>query len=90
MADIVVPVYELKAKLSEYLSRAVHANDRILVSRHDKPIAVLVALEAEEKEPPYEKGGLETVDWEEFAELGKVLDLVYENRQGEGYREVSL
>ena len=90
MADIVVPVHELKAKLSEYIAMAVHKHDRILVSKHDKPIALLVAMEAGEKEPGYESGGLESVDWEEFSELGQALETVYEERQKEGYREVSL
>ena len=90
MADIIVPVHELKAKLSEYLSRAVHGSDRILVSRHDKPIAMLAALNAEEKEPPYKNGGLESVDWDEFSELGEALDKVYEERQQGEYREVPL
>ena len=90
MADVIVPVHELKAKLSEYISRAVHGNDRILVSRHDKPIAVLVSLEADEKEGSYRGGGLEAVEWSEFSELGEAVDLVYGNRQAEEYREVPL
>ncbi len=90
MNDVIVPVHELKAKLSEYLARAVHKHDRILVSRHDKPIALLVSLEAEEKEPGYNSGGLESVDWEGFSELGQVLETVYEERQKEAYREVPL
>jgi len=90
VADIIVPVHELKAKLSEYLARAVHTNDRIFVSRRNKPVALLVSLEAGEKEPAYNSGGLETIDWKEFSELGEALETVYEDRQKEGYREVSL
>jgi len=90
VANIIVPVHELKAKLSEYIARAVHKHERILVSKHDKPIALLVSLEAQEKEPGYDSGGLESIDWEEFSELGQVLETVYEDRQKEGYREVSL
>jgi prevent-host-death family protein len=90
MADIIVPVHELKAKLSEYIARAVHGNERILVSRHDKPVALLIGMEAAEKEPPYKPTGLESIDWEEFSELGEALQIVYEGRHGEEYREVSL
>ena len=90
MADIIVPVHELKAKLSEYIARAVHGNERILVSRRDKPVALLMGMEAAEKEPPYQSKGLESIDWEEFSELGETLQTVYEGRHVEGYREVSL
>ncbi len=60
------------------------------MSRHDKPIALLAALNAEEKEPSDKNGGLESVDWDEFAQLGEALERVHEDRQGEDYREVPL
>ncbi len=90
MVDIIVPVHELKAKLSEYIARAVHGNERILVSRRDKPVALLIGMEVAEEKPPYQPKGLDSVDWEEFYELGEALQSVYEGRQEEGYSEVSL
>ena len=40
-----VNVFEVKAKLSEYLDRAA-AGERILICRHNKPVAELVPVDA--------------------------------------------
>jgi prevent-host-death family protein len=47
---IKVNIFEVKAKLSEYLDRAARG-DRILIYRHNKPIAELRAVEEIPTEP---------------------------------------
>jgi len=50
MVMIQVNVFEVKAKLSEYLDRAARG-ERIVICRHNKPIAELRAIEARRTEP---------------------------------------
>jgi antitoxin (DNA-binding transcriptional repressor) of toxin-antitoxin stability system len=45
-----VNVFEIKARLSEYLDRAARG-ERIIVCRHNKPVAELRALEPGRTEP---------------------------------------
>ena len=45
-----VNVFEVKAKLSEYLDRAVRG-ERIVICRHNKPVAELRAIERVRTEP---------------------------------------
>jgi prevent-host-death family protein len=40
---LMVNIFEIKAKLSEYLDRAV-AGERVLICRHNKPVAELRAV----------------------------------------------
>jgi prevent-host-death family protein len=47
---IKVNVFEVKAKLSEYLDRAARG-DRIVIYRHNKPVAELRAVEEARTEP---------------------------------------
>jgi prevent-host-death family protein len=50
MVMIQVNVFEMKAKLSEYLDRAAKG-ERIVVCRHNKPVAELRAIEQPRREP---------------------------------------
>jgi len=43
MVMLMVNIFEIKAKLSEYLDRAV-AGERVLICRHNKPVAELRAV----------------------------------------------
>lgn len=47
---IKVNVFEVKAKLSEYLNRAA-AGERIVICRHNRPVAELRAIEEARTEP---------------------------------------
>ena len=47
---IQVNIFEMKAKLSEYLDRAARG-ERIIVCRHNKPVAELRPLEQVRREP---------------------------------------
>jgi prevent-host-death family protein len=86
MTDIIVPVHELKARLSEYLGRSMHGKERIIISRRDRPIAMIVPLSEEDQG---RRRGLASVDWSAFSEFGAVLEDVHASRQDEDYREVS-
>jgi prevent-host-death family protein len=50
MVMLMVNIYEIKAKLSEYLDRAV-AGERVLICRHNKPVAELRAVADVRTEP---------------------------------------
>ena len=45
-----VNIFEVKAKLSEYVDRAARG-ERVLICRHNKPVAELRAVEAARTEP---------------------------------------
>lgn len=47
---IQVNIFEMKAKLSEYLDRAARG-ERIIVCRHNRPVAELRAIEQPRREP---------------------------------------
>lgn len=40
-----VPLGELKAKLSEFVSQSSYQNKRFVITRHNKPVAALVSIE---------------------------------------------
>lgn len=40
-----VPLGELKAKLSEFVSQSAYQNKRFVITRHNKPVAALVSIE---------------------------------------------
>jgi prevent-host-death family protein len=50
MVMVKTNVAEFKAKLSEYLDRAV-AGERIVICRHNTPVAELLAVEQARREP---------------------------------------
>lgn len=50
MVMIRVNVFDIKARLSEYLDRAA-AGERILICRHNKPVAELRAVEEARTDP---------------------------------------
>ena len=50
MVMSLVNVFEIKAKLSEYLDRAVRG-ERVIICRHNKPVAELRALEPVQTQP---------------------------------------
>jgi prevent-host-death family protein len=50
MIKVNVNVFEVKAKLSEYLDRAL-AGERIVICRHNKPVAELRAIDDVRTEP---------------------------------------
>lgn len=50
MVMLMVNIFEIKAKLSEYLDRAV-AGERVLICRHNKPVAELRAVAGVRSDP---------------------------------------
>ena len=85
MADITVSVHELKSRLSEYLGRSMHRKERIIISRRNHPIAMIVPL-AEEGINRNE--GLAAVPWEQFADLAPFVEEVFAERQTDVDREI--
>lgn len=88
MDEATVSIHELKARLSEYIGRTIHKGERIVITRRDKPVAMLAPLDAPETAGSGD--GLEAVRWEDFAELADLIDSTYHARQNEGYRALSL
>jgi prevent-host-death family protein len=87
MGDIRVSVHELKARLSEYLGRSMHGGERIIITRRDRPVAEIVPFGAHTEQP---KRGLARVDWSGFIEMAAEVDVAYNARSREDYRELSL
>lgn len=40
-----IPLGELKAKLSDFVSQSVYQKKRFIITRHNKPVAALVSIE---------------------------------------------
>ncbi len=85
MADINVSIHELKARLSEFLGRSIHGKERIIITRRDHPIAMIVPLE---DDSAGRGKGLADVDWSAFAEVAEFVEQAYTARQDDGHREI--
>jgi len=86
MSDRKVFVHELKARLSEFLGRSLHGEERVIIERRNRPIAMILPMEY----PGSGKRGLAAVDWSDFALLAKHVDEAYQGRQDEAYREIPI
>jgi len=42
---IEISVSEVRAEIAEYLNRAIYAGEHIVITRHGKPVAVLIPYE---------------------------------------------
>jgi prevent-host-death family protein len=87
MGDIRVSVHELKARLSEYLGRSMHGGERIIITRRDRPVAEILPYGAAADN---RKRGLAGVEWSGFIEMAAEVDVAYNARSREDYRELSL
>jgi len=86
MIEVSVSVHELKARLSEFLGRSMHGKERIIITRRDNPIAMIVPISEHGEN---HRSGLAAVDWTQFSDFSTILDEVHASRQDEAYREVS-
>jgi prevent-host-death family protein len=87
-------VGEAKKRLSELMSRVVYRGERFLIRRRGKPMAALVSpedLARLEQEPTSPKGALAAVGaWAGFEGLDEVVREIYEQRERDLGREVTL
>jgi prevent-host-death family protein len=87
-------VGEAKKRLSELMSRVVYRGERFLIRRRGKPMAALVSpedLARLEQEPTSPKGALAAVGaWVDFEGLDEVVREIYEQRERDLGREVTL
>jgi len=90
----VLGVGEAKKRLSELMSRVVYRGERFLIRRRGKPMAALVSpedLARLEQEPTSPKGALAAVGaWADFEGLDEVVREIYEQRERDLGREVTL
>src|SRR5579884_3989683 len=82
-----VAVAEAKARFSELLARVAHGGERIVIERHGKPVAALVAVA--DLERIERAGGAAADPWARLAEpwdgppdeaVDRMVDLIYAER----------
>jgi prevent-host-death family protein len=87
---IMVSVSEAKARLSELLNKVIYGGDRIILTKHGKPVAeITLPREAAES-------GRDSDDWvwrvagalKDDVEFGEIMDDVIASRRGRMPREV--
>ncbi len=94
MKEIIVSIAEVKARLSEYISKSKYNHDRIIITKRNKPIAALVNIEDYHSiQKVKEQTGLAKVigKWKNFDEISKSLSDIKKLRQDkDDLRDVSL
>jgi prevent-host-death family protein len=91
MTDREVPVAEVKARLSEYVSLSTSRGDRIVITRRGKPVAALVSLEDLQtlSQADKRKGLSELIGkWKDFEDIAGSVERIYQARRNDGYRDV--
>ena len=92
MTEKKVAVAEVKSRFSELLSQVTHANQRIVVTKRQKPIAAIVTMDDLRRLNLMEKGSglLSCVGkWDRFDEIVKDVEAVYNARNEDKPRNVS-
>jgi len=83
-------VTEAKAKFSEIINRIIYRNERIIVTKKGKRVAMVIPLEeGDSQNPPgliKAQGVLADID----DELNSMIDNIYEQRMNEKDREVDV
>jgi prevent-host-death family protein len=92
MIEKKVAVAEAKSRFSELLSKVAHANQRIIVTKRQKPIAAIVTMDDLRRLNLMEKrsGLLSCVGkWDRFEEIVKDVEAAYNARNEDKPRNVS-
>ena len=89
-----VPVAEMKSRLSEYVSESQYNHERFIITKRNKPVAVLVNIEdLRTIEQSEERKGLVSVigKWNGFEEIEESLrDIKIIREKGGEVRDVSV
>jgi prevent-host-death family protein len=92
MTEKKVAVAEVKSRFSELLSNVAHDNQRIIVTKRQKPIAAIVNMDDLRRLNLMEKGSglLSCVGkWDRFEEIVKDVEAAYNARNEDKPRNVS-
>ena len=92
MTEKKVAVAEVKSRFSELLSKVAYANQRIVVTKRQKPIAAIVNMDDLRRLNLMDKssGLLSCVGkWDRFEEIVKDVEAVYNARNEDKLRNVS-
>ncbi len=93
MANDEVPIADLKARLSEYVTLAKSEGKRILVTKRGKSVAALVGINDYNKlQELQERKSLADIaaKWESFEEIAGEIEEIYRSRHSDDLRNVSL
>jgi len=93
---------DVKARLSEFISRVRHGGERIIISRRGKPVAALISMEdlhrlenikreennksRESEHPIMHAFG----GWADRDDLDELVEIIYADRENASGREVDL
>ena len=94
MKEIIASVAEVKARLSEYISKSKYNRDRIIITKRNKPVAALVSIDDYNSiQKVKEQAGLANAigKWKGFNEISKSISDINELRQEkDDLRDVSI
>ena len=82
-----VSVANAKSHLSELIAKSLHAHERFVITRRNKPVAALVSLDDLQLiEQHEERQGLASIasKWKDFEEVNEHLEDLQELRQSGG------
>ncbi len=91
MSETTVPVAEIKARLSEYVSLSSSQGTRVVITKRGKPVAALVSISdlrtlshAEERKGLVDVAG----KWQDFGEVAEIIEKAFKDRRANGHRHV--
>jgi antitoxin (DNA-binding transcriptional repressor) of toxin-antitoxin stability system len=91
MGDITVSIAQFKAHLSKLLSEGRSYGKRIIIMNRKTPVATVLPYNEKGLNTQPGSGGLASLagSWEDLSEIDPYIQEAYQERQKEGYREVS-
>ena len=82
-----VSIAEIKSRLSEFIAKSAYTNEKIIITRRNKPVAALVSMDDLRKIEQYsERKGLAAVagKWKDFEEVSDILEDIESIREDGG------
>tara|TARA_B100002003_G_C13620917_1_gene318511 strand:+ start:40 stop:315 length:276 start_codon:yes stop_codon:yes gene_type:complete len=86
-------VAEIKSHFSEYISKVAYSQEKIIITKRNKPIAALIDMnELKKLNNVKEISGLSSVigKWKNFHEISEEIDKAYRLRKRDKPRNVSI
>ena len=86
-----VSIARVKSHFSEYVSKVAYSNERVIITKRDKPIAAIVNIDDLKHLTQNQTEGLKNClgKWQNFEEIVKDVEIVYKARNTDELRNVS-
>ena len=86
-----VSIAKIKSHFSEYISKVAYSNERVIITKRNKPIAAILNIKDLKNLDQNQQQGLQTClrKWPHFEEIVKDIEVVYQARNTDEFRDVS-